>query len=401
MDTRFFEWVREHIADDPTRLRLKYRGTADGIDYAAAITQIECRRKFGKKIADTLASCHDFFFPSTLAGEQATSDIVATYHSSLIIADRPCVDLTAGLGIDALHSARVASTVTTIERDIEKVDALKHNAAAMSINNIDAICGDCIDYIDRCIANGTRFATAFIDPARRSGDGSRVFALADCEPDVVGLMPKLKQICDRLVIKASPMLDISHTIASLSPTPTAVKAVGTNTECKELLIIVDFRQEVTETSIEAVTISKDGSSETFTFTQSDEKNAPQSAVMTALNEGDYIYEASPALMKTGAFKVVANRYRLSIFHPNTRLFASSSEVTDFPGSRYRVLKVVDYASKNIKRFASEYPTINVAVRNFGIGADALRAKLRVRDGGNLRLYGITDANNQRILIVVE
>ncbi len=401
MDTRFFEWVREHISDDPTRLRLKYRGTADGIDYAAAITQIECRHKFGKKIADTLASCPDFFFPSTLAGEQATSDIVATYHSSLIIADCPCIDLTAGLGIDALHSASVASTITTIERDIEKVDALKHNAAAMGINNINAICGDCIDYIDHCIANGTRFATAFIDPARRAGDGSRVFALSDCEPDVVGLMPKLKLICDRLIIKASPMLDISHTVASLSPTSTSVKAVGANTECKELLIIVDFHQEVIETAIEAITIHKDGRADTFTFTHSDEKNAPQPAVMAALKEGDYIYEASPALMKTGAFKIVANRYGLSIFHPNTRLFASSTEISNFPGTRYRVVNVIDYASKNIKRFASEYPVINVAVRNFGIGADALRTKLRVRDGGNLRLYGITDANNQRILIVVE
>ena len=60
-----------------------------------------------------------------------------------------------------------------------------------------------------------------------------------------------------------------------------------------------------------------------------------------------------------------------------------------------------YASRIIKRFAARYPRINVATRNFGIGADALRAKLRVRDGGDLRLYGLTDANGEQILVVTE
>ena len=58
-----------------------------------------------------------------------------------------------------------------------------------------------------------------------------------------------------------------------------------------------------------------------------------------------------------------------------------------------------YASRIIKRFSSEYPVINVAVRNFGMSADALRTKLGVRDGGPLRLYGFTDANQRKILAV--
>ena len=77
----FFEWVRTHIADNPSALRLKYSRCNDGFDYEAAITQIECRRKFGKKLAATLTAFPDFYFPSVLSGEQATADVVAQFHA--------------------------------------------------------------------------------------------------------------------------------------------------------------------------------------------------------------------------------------------------------------------------------------------------------------------------------
>ena len=113
----FFEWVREHIADNPSTLRLKYSRSADGFDYDAAITQIECRRKFGKKLAGTLAMFPDFYFPSVMSGEQATADIVATFHATLAERDMPMADLTAGLGIDVLHVADKVSSIVAVERD--------------------------------------------------------------------------------------------------------------------------------------------------------------------------------------------------------------------------------------------------------------------------------------------
>lgn len=401
----FFEWVRTHIADNPSALRLKYSRCNDGFDYEAAITQIECRRKFGKKLAATFTAFPDFYFPSVLSGEQATADVVAQFHASLIEEGMPMADLTAGLGIDVLHAAAKALSAVAVERDADRAGALEYNAGGMGISNIKVVCEDCNAFIDNYIkassASKKPFATVFIDPARRPADGSRVFALSDCEPDVVGMLPRLGALCSRLIIKASPMLDISHTIAEVSPRPSAVMAVGTPTECKELLIVVDFDKETAETLVEAVTLGADGSVSSFAFTQNEEKEAAQPAVADELREGDYICEPNPMLMKTGAFRLVAARFGLSVFQPNTRIFVSDSIPEDFPGSVWRVVKALPYASRVIKRFAAEYPVINVAVRNFGLSADALRAKLRVRDGGNLRLYGFTDAKNSRILAVSE
>lgn len=404
LNDEFFDWVEVHINDDPAALRLKYAGKSGAVDYACAITQIECRRRFGKKLADTLASFPRFFFPSVLAGEQSTADAVAAFHASLVAEGLPAADLTAGLGIDALHAATRASSVTAIERDAPKVEALRYNAQGLHVADaVEAIEGDCIDFTDKCVAEGRHFATVFIDPARRAADGSRVFALADCEPSVTEMMPKLSRICDLLIIKASPMLDIAHTIAEITPAPAAVMAVGTATECKELLIMTDFARPAadTPTLIEAVTLGAHREAEIFSFTAAQEHNAPQPPVCDALTEGCYIYEPSPALMKTGAFRLVAARWGLRMFHPNTRLLTSAEPVEGFHGTAYRVVRVLPWASKVLKRFAREYPRISVAVRNFGMSADALRAKLGVRDGGSQQLFGFTDSHGNRVLAVTE
>ncbi|MBD5234505.1 MAG: hypothetical protein HDS65_10075 [Bacteroidales bacterium] len=399
-DKTFFDWVADHAADAPAALRLKYGRKTEPIDYPAAITQIECRRKFGKKLAETLAAYPQFYFPSVLAGEQSTSDALARFHASYVAEGLPMVDLTSGLGIDALHAASRASKVTAVERDSDKTDALRRNAQGLDVHNLEAVNGDCIEFIDRALAAGEHYTTVFIDPARRAGDGSRVFALADCEPDVTALMPRLASLCDLLIIKASPMLDISHTIEALSPAPVSVMAVGTPTECKELLVIVDFKAEPRETLVEAVTVSGDAAT-TFAFTREQEKDAPDAPALDAPAEGDYICEPSPALMKSGAFKLLAVRYGLKRFDRNTRVLASDKPVEGFPGQLYKIVKVLPYASRVLKRFAREYPAVNVAVRNFGMSADALRSKLGVRDGGTLRLYGITDARGEKLLLLTE
>ncbi len=397
----YYQWIESHLSDDPAVLRLKFAHRHDdGIDYADAITQIECRRKFGKKLADTLASYPHFRFPSVLAGEQSTSDTLAAWHSSLVPEGIAAADLTAGLGIDVFHIARRASEVTAVEMDVERAQALRDNTEGLRIDNINVVCGDCRDFIDDCIKDGRHFGAIFIDPARRSDSGGRLFAIADCAPDVTALVGQLSKICSLLIIKASPMLDIAHSIGALSPTPSAAIVLGTPTECKELVLLIDFEAQQPATLIEAVTVRGD-SADTFAFTAEQERDSTPVEPMKALSPGDYIYEASPALMKAGAHRLVAARYGLKGFHANTRLYASSEPVVGFPGTRYHVVEAMPYASRIIKRFAARYPRINVATRNFGIGADALRAKLRVRDGGDLRLYGLTDANGEQILVVTE
>ncbi len=380
-------------------LRLKYAGKNIGFDVDAAITQIECRKKFSRKLAATLSCFRGFYFPSILAGEQSTSDVLARFHSSLVNPGSCVADFTCGLGIDAIHMAKVASEVVAVDMNPAITEALKYNVKGLGLGNIHVVTDDCINYLDWCIDRERIFDVVFIDPARRAEDGSRIYALTQCRPDVVEMIPKLARICRRLVIKASPMLDIYGTIEILPWIPSAIVSLGTTTECKELDIVIDFDSERQDTVIKAVTMMSDGQSYEFSFTRLQEAEAQFPAIVDTLEDGDYIYEPFPSLMKTGAIKLIAKTFGLNIFSANTRLLYSSEKKENFQGNIYKVECVFPYASKVLKRFAKQYPRCEVAVRNFGISAEELRKKLAVKDGGDRRVYGITDFKGNKILAV--
>lgn len=394
----FWTWVEAHADADPTRLRLSAAGDKSGIDVSAAITQVECRQRYRRKLGVTLGSFARFYFASVLAGEQSTSDTLAAFHSRLVHDKDVVVDLTAGLGNDALRLARVADNVTAVERNADLVDALNYNARGLGISNLRTVHGDA-----RQCASSLTGTVAFIDPARRAADGSRVYGLADCEPDVTSMLPDLRRSFKRLIIKASPMLDITQTIESLG-TACDIYLIGTTTECKELLADVSLADTtVVEPVIHAVTLTANGDIVDFDFTRRHEVDATASIATRRPVVGDILYLPYPATMKAAPVKLLSQQFGLEKFHPNTHLYfgAADRPVADFPGEALRIIDVIPWQSKNIKRLKSRYPRLNVTVRNFGMSADALRKKTGVCDGEPLRLFGIGlgSGPSDRLLVV--
>lgn len=385
----FFTWIEAHKADDTSKLRLKF-----GRERAFEILQIECRRKYAAKLADTLRHNPEFIFPTPLSGEQSTSDSLARLHAELLKPGYNVADLTAGLGIDAMAMAkRVGESghVIAVERDETVADALRHNST--QITNLEVINSDCRTLLDVWAREGMHFDAVFIDPARRASDGGRVFALNQCEPDVVAMLPLLKSVADRLIVKASPMLDISHTL-SLLPDATEVLVLGTTTECKELDIVCDFTKKTpVSPKIKAITIAQ-GVHNVYTFTREEEAEAKAEYGLPEV--GGYVYDPYPAVMKAAPFKLLS-RAPLKALGPNTHLWCSAQLVDDFPGRSYIVEEILPYMSKHIKRYAARYPKISVTARNFDMTSDQLRAKLKVKDGPG-RLFAVTAYNGQKILI---
>lgn len=380
------------MSDDTSRLRLKY-----GAGRAQEILQIEMRRKHGAKFARTLSENSRFVFPSSLAAEQATSDVIADFHATLIDDGWVVADLTSGLGIDAMAFARKAKAVVAIERNVDVAEALRGNS--QQLGNIEVITGDCRDIIGKWIAEGRRFDAVFVDPARRGVDGRRLFALSDCEPDVVAMMPDLGKITSRLIVKASPMLDITHTVRELHPCARQIIIVGTTTECKELLAVCDIGDTlgVSEPVIRAVTIGPELYSE-FSFTRSEEAGA--SATYGVPGNGDCILEPYPAVMKSAPYDLLAQRFGVKKLGSNTHLWFAPAPVEGFPGAPFRVVDVTPYMSKNIKRYASRFPRVSVTARNFDINASTLKAKLNVSDGP-MRLFAVNAFDGRKLLITCE
>lgn len=99
------------------------------------------------------------------------------------------------------------------------------------------------------------FDVIFIDPARRGDQNARLYNLHDCQPDILSLLPLLRKRCDRLFIKASPLLDISQTILDFQELK-SIRAISVNGECKELLVEVS-RYYDNKILFEAIDLSND------------------------------------------------------------------------------------------------------------------------------------------------
>ncbi|MCM1310580.1 MAG: RsmD family RNA methyltransferase [Bacteroides sp.] len=344
------------------------------------ILQDTCRRKAAKKLAATLSLAPGFRFPTELSAEQCTADVVAEFHASLLPEGCSVVDLTAGLGIDCFHIARRASDLLAIEMDMQVCDALLPNADALALPQIRALCADSTEWLKN---TGERFDVAFIDPARRAADGSRLYSLSQCRPNVIELLNDIERIAPRLIIKASPMLDITQTLAELRNV-SALYAVGTRSECKELLIDIDFTRSVADPAISAITI--DGGAFISTVRRSEPVEDCRNIAV-----GDTLGEPWPAVMKIQPRGLFPRQ-----LHPSTLLFLNPD--ADFPGEVYRIERIEEFSSSTVRRLAREKLAASVATRNFPLSADQLRLKLKARECSSERLMATTVAPNRQLLI---
>ncbi len=383
----FWQWVDCHIDDDPVKLRLKWQGKLPWANLA--ILQIECRRKSRKKLAEEL-TCPTLFFPTALSAEQCTSDILADFHASLIRPGDTLLDLTCGLGIDVYHAACRASEVTAVDMNPEITEAVIHNAAALGHDNITAVTADCREFIKN---TDKHYDIVFIDPARRGTNGERIYRLADCSPDVTSMLGDIAAVSNRLIIKASPMLDITQVLREL-PDTTDIYVTGTSTECKEIVADITFdNRHSSEPVIHVMTPLYD-----FSFTQSEEASATPDYDLPAA--GEYLYEPGAAVMTAAPFRLLSQCYGLKKLHPNTHLYHSAARITDFPGDTWHIDRVADFSSHEIKAIARQHDRLNIATRNFDMSADTLRKKLKVKDGGTQRLIAATLADNSKAMLLL-
>ena len=372
---------------DFNRMILAAAGNSEKIE---EITQAQLRHKHAAKLRRTL-QCPGFRFPDQLAAEQATGDLLAGIHASLVGEGENVLDMTCGLGIDAFHIAGRAASVTACEVKPHVAEAARGNAAALGIGNLTVMNVDSA----RWLAESDRmFDTIFIDPARRDCSGGRLFALADCQPDVTALLPLLRSRCKRLVVKASPMLDVSRTVSELGG-EADVMLLGTRGECKELVAIVPG-----EGCVRAVTVeSEEAPAIEFSFTREEERSAAEPHYGVPA-EGQILFEPFPAVMKSGGVRLLALRFGLEKIAPDTHLYFGS-EATGFPGKAYRIELTAPFDKRGIRAMAeAARGGAEVAVRNMGgITAEELRRRLKIKENSDMRVYGVRDAAGKRHLIL--
>lgn len=387
MNEELREWIRAHANDDSLKLRLKYGGDSE---MEFAILQIECRRKAASKLRETLR-CDAFEFPTALSAEQCTSDLLAEYHMGLIPDGARVLDMTFGLGIDAFHIARKASMVDGVEIASEVAEVGRLNALSLGIGNVKVSCRDSAEMLESLSPDS--YDVIFIDPARRGVAGQRLYALSDCHPDVTALLPKMLDVAPKVIVKTSPMIDLSQCMREL-PGISHIYSIGTRAECKEVVAVVE-RGYDGDCMITAVTMSREDLME-FTFRMGEKLPQAQCGEAVA---GEYLYEPWPAVMKSGGMSAIAAAFpSLRKLHPNTHLFVSGERIDGFPGDWFRIDRIDPYASHVIKDYARRRVAAELGIRNFPIAAQVVVKRLRLTQKGPRRLFAVTSVNGPELIL---
>lgn len=378
-------FIREHLDDNPDQLLWKKNEYPDD-RVVVAVEQIQARENIKEKLPSWYA-CRDIFYPSKLSTEQSSSETTAPYKARLATGNSLC-DLTGGLGVDTYFFSRQVDKVTYVERDESYCEAARSNFLALGATNIEVIHADATTVASQVIAD-----TYYIDPARRTTDNKRVFALTDYAPNVLELKEALLRQGQRLIIKISPMADLSA-VLQLLPETTDVHVVSVRNECKELLFVLGKTPASQTVNIHTVNFTTD-TEQYFSFLLEEEKDAQPRYTS---HIGSYLYEPNSSVLKSGAFKLVANRYGLEKLHPHSHLYTSDHLVADFPGRAFQVKEILDFSSKLLKQISRTIPKANITTRNFKLSVNEFRTRSKIKDGGTTYLFATT-LNDGRAVIV--
>lgn len=381
-------FIREHASDNTDRLLLSASRFPD-LNIPLAVEQILSRRQIRDKLPDWYAR-EDIRYPSRLSAEQCSSGLTARYKQRLMKGETLC-DLTGGLGVDSYYFSQKAREVVYIERFADYCSAARHNFSVLKAGNIRVLHADV-----REILRSLRADTFYIDPARRSDCNQRVYALSDCEPDLLQLKPILLEQTGRLIVKISPMADLEE-ILRLLPETREIHVLAVKNECKELLFILEDTglSCIPGVEIHAVNLRPNLSEQEFTFFLREEKEA---VLQAATSVQSYLYEPHAALLKSGAFKLIAQRYHLQKLHRHSHLYTSDRYHSDFPGRCFIVDDIFHFSGKLLKQMGRQFPKANLTIRNFPLSVAELRKRAGIKEGGDLYLFATTLANEQKVII---
>jgi hypothetical protein len=437
------QYIMDNIAADTARLLLGAKPA--GINVPLCVKCIEGRKKMKIK-APLWHSCPSLVYPFSVSVEQGSSQATALFKQQLIqeilhpsaellstnqkdfvdsnqkLSGRETVtaDLTGGMGIDSYFISQIADTHYYFERNTELCEATAYNFRELGANNIivsnrDITADDCAALDE---LKGKGIDLLYIDPARRDKTGGKAILLQEYEPNIVELQEKLFEISPLILVKVSPMGDITLNL-KLLPQTAAVYIVSTDNECKELLFLLRKGHNSAPSIVCCDVVLINNSLNTNNIQNNTPENHEHIKLhitdyqiivkkddVTEKGEatytstiGKYLYEPSKGWLKAGAFNLVSERYGCGKLAASTHLYTSDEEIADFPGKRYEVEEVIQFNKKSLKELARKFPKADITARNFPLDTNALKKLAGIKDGGNRHIFATTLHNGTKVLIV--
>lgn len=333
--------------EDPLRASAALRKDADAEHVAAALTQVELRRRAVAKFGE---DAHRMYFtPDGL--EQATRRPVARHRAARLVAASTgtLIDLGCGIGGDLIAAAEAGITVAGIDLDPLRVEVARANLDALGL-------GGAVTVADATQVDHRGFDVAFADPARRSVRG-RTFSVDDWTPP----WPFVQELLARnSCVKVAP--GISH---HLVPEHVEAEWVSDHGEVKEAAL---WSGSLATTRRRATVIGDGGLA---TLTDED----PVADGVRGV--GEYLYEPDGAVIRAGLVTTVAAGVGGGLVDEHIA-YVTSDQAFRTPFARsYRVLEELPQREKQLRAALRERGIGRLTIKKRGVAVvpEDLRKRL--------------------------
>ena len=376
------QFITDNLKSNITKLILK-GSPFDDVSIQELANQIIAKLKSEQKLSSWF-NTQNIYYPEKISIEQTSSEVTANYKSTLV-KGTSIIDITGGFGVDCFYFSKHFKDVTHCEINEDLSIIVKHNYLQLKKENIITFSGDGLEFIKNYKAN---FDCIYIDPSRRNDLKGKVFLLNDCLPNVPENIDFLFSKTNQILIKNSPILDITSTINELKFVK-EIHIVALNNEVKELLFLLEKEYDKA-VKIKTINIGKN-STQSFNFNYKEEVISTYSKPLT------YLYEPNAAILKSGGFHEISHQLNIFKLHQHSHLY-TSSEIINFPGRVFKIEEVLNYDKKKVKKLIPENKA-NITIRNFPKTVEQIRKETKIKDGGSLYLFFTTDLENKRICIL--
>ena len=369
------KFINANLQTDLHSLLLKKSPFAE-VSMQEIVQQIKGKKVAQKKFPFLLKE--GIVFPPNLNLEQASSQSTAEFKAQNL-KGKKFLDLTSGFGIDAYFLSKNFDEITLIEQNTELLEIVKHNWGILErkANFIN-------DNLENFLANNQeQFDVIYLDPARRDDHKNKKFLLEDLSPNLLEFQEKLMKFSDQIIIKLSPLIDISYLISVLKNI-FKIEIIAVKNEVKELLVFMNSKFETENVEISCTNLESDDVVFSFNFNDEKERNAMFSEPQK------FLYIPNNAVLKSGGFNSLSEKFNLKKLHPNSHFYTNGERLEGFPG---RVLEIEIVDSKTIKKGDK----FNIISKNYPLTPEEIKKKYKISDGGNSYLI-FTQTQKGKIIL---
>lgn len=362
------DFLQANEEKEPESLLLSKALANKGWNTSLLVRQLK-GMKTAKQKFPTFYKNSGILYPPAVSLEQASSEVTARYKASLIKADA-VIDLSGGMGIDTYFFSLQCKEMVYVEPQQELLDIAAHNFKALKAEHVHCVCATAAEFLESYQGHSQLI---YIDPSRRK-EGKRLSDYKEWEPDIVGLKTQLWKAGDQILIKLSPMTDITAVCNALGEVK-EVFVVSDRNECKEVLLQLEQHFQG-EPRIHAVLLQNAEKTE-YSFYASEE-HAASPAYSDPLN---YLYEPDVALLKAGSFKKIAVDQQVKKIQQHTHLYTSVQLQEKFPGKVFQLESVMPYSKSNITALIGKERDFHVLARNATITPEQVKKQFKLVERG--------------------